>query len=264
MRNSRTFWGAAILIVGVLLLFQNLGIINVNIWAVLWPLLIILLGIQILVGIFFRGSTAEKKELSIPLSGSNDAVITFEHGAGQINLNGGVQPGTLLSGEFFGGVRESLNQSGTTTHLVLKVPDDVFFFWPMGSINSRTWNVKVSPEIPLDLHLKTGASESKLDLTDLLIRNLRIDTGASSTQINAPSHAGYTRMDLHSGAASIIVTIPQGVAAKIDSKGGLSSNNIDRTRFPQNGNLYESPDYSTSTNRIDIKVETGIGSVEIR
>jgi hypothetical protein len=40
--------------------------------------------------------------------------------------------------------------------------------------------------------------------------------------------------------------------------------NVDRSRFPQNGNIYQSPDYATAANRLDIQVETGVGSVDIR
>jgi hypothetical protein len=43
----------------------------------------------------------------------------------------------------------------------------------------------------------------------------------------------------------------------------MSSTSIDRARFPQNGNVYQSPDYPGAPNRIDIQLETGVGSVEI-
>ena len=43
------FWGAALLVVGVYLLLQNLGYLKYIHGDVLWPLLIILLGIYLLV-----------------------------------------------------------------------------------------------------------------------------------------------------------------------------------------------------------------------
>ena len=263
MRNTRTFWGVAILLLGALFLLQNLGIISINIWAIIWPLLIILLGIQILWGVILHRSGQDKKELSIPLTGVNDAFITFEHGAGQIDIKGGAPAGTLLAGEFYGGVRENISLSGTTSRINLRFPDEFFGYWPVGVGSRLTWNISLTPEIPLDLHLKSGASESVLDLTDLQVRSLRVDTGASSTRINTPARAGYTRLDVHSGAASVVINIPQGVVARIESKGGLATTNVDRIRFPQNGNIYQSPDYSAAANRIDIQVETGVGSVEI-
>lgn len=42
------WFGVAIIIVGVILLLQNLGFVSGGVWEVVWPALIILLGISIL------------------------------------------------------------------------------------------------------------------------------------------------------------------------------------------------------------------------
>jgi len=264
MRNSRIYWGTAILLIGFLLLLQNLGIIRGNLWGIIWPVLIILAGIQILAGLFLRQPAGEKRELSIPLAGISEANLEIEYGAGQIHLDGRAQAGNLLSGEFFGGIRENISHAGQAVRLKLKMPDNSFVFWPFGGVTDRSWKIHLSPEIPLDIRLQSGASESVLDLNDLLVRSLRVDTDASSTSITAPARAGYTRFDLHSRAASIKISVPAGVAARIESKGAISSTNVDLARFPQSGSVYQSLDYTTAVNRIDILVESGVGSVDVK
>lgn len=42
------WFGVAIIIVGVILLLQNLGFVSGGVWEVVWPALIILLGVSIL------------------------------------------------------------------------------------------------------------------------------------------------------------------------------------------------------------------------
>ena len=88
---------------------------------------------------------------------------------------------------------------------------------------------------------------------------------ASSTKVSLPANAGNTRVDIDSGASSLILHVPSGVAARIRVKSGIASINIDSNRFPrQEGGLYESADYASAANRADITIDTGVGSVEIK
>jgi hypothetical protein len=54
------------------------------------------------------------------------------------------------------------------------------------------------------------------------------------------------------------------VAARIFVKSGLSGITVDQARFNRIGENYESPDYATAANKMEINVETGVGSVDIR
>jgi hypothetical protein len=58
--------------------------------------------------------------------------------------------------------------------------------------------------------------------------------------------------------------VPQGVAASIRARGGLASINIDSNRFPRSGDVNQSPDYETAANKVDMDIQTGVGSVDIR
>lgn len=51
MRQRRLFWGIVILMIGVVLLLDNLGLFShweIRVWAILWPSFIILLGVRLL------------------------------------------------------------------------------------------------------------------------------------------------------------------------------------------------------------------------
>ncbi len=63
--------------------------------------------------------------------------------------------------------------------------------------------------------------------------------------------------------ASLILEVPQGVAARIVTRVALGSRQIDEGRFPRVGDLYQSLDYATCANRVDIDVEGGVGSVRV-
>ena len=111
-------------------------------------------------------------------------------------------------------------------------------------------------EVPLSLRLDVGAAKSTLDLSDLKITDLVLKTGASDTVIRLPKSAGMTSVKVESGAASVKLKVPDGVAARIRSTMGLGSSNIDQRRFPRNGDYYQSPDYDSAVNKGDCSTFT--------
>jgi hypothetical protein len=117
--------------------------------------------------------------------------------------------------------------------------------------------------VPLSLKCETGASKSALDLRDLKVTELELETGASSTEVTLPANAGYTRVKVEAGAARVDIRVPGGVAGRIRTSAGLASIAVDETRFPGIDNRYQSPDYETAINKVDIVVETGVGAVSI-
>jgi hypothetical protein len=128
----------------------------------------------------------------------------------------------------------------------------------------RQWDFALNPNIPISLKVECGASDTRLDLSPLKITNLDIDTGASSTSVTMPATAGFTRAEISGGAASFDITVPKGVSASIRVESGLGSVSVDQTRFPRSGNRYESTDYASAANKLDLKIEVGVSSVSIK
>ncbi|HEY7941389.1 MAG TPA: hypothetical protein VID25_05550, partial [Candidatus Limnocylindrales bacterium] len=95
------------------------------------------------------------------------------------------------------------------------------------------------------------------------VRSLDLQTGASETRVLLPYAAGATTVHARAGVASLILEVPQGVAARIMTRVALGTREIDEARFPRIGDLYQSLDYATCPNRVDIAVEGGVGSVRV-
>ena len=84
-----------------------------------------------------------------------------------------------------------------------------------------------------------------------------------SATLILPARAGRSQVEVHAGAASVVMRVPQGVAGRIQMKSGLVGTKIDNNRFPFNGSVYETPGFDTAENRVEIMVEAGVGSIEI-
>ncbi len=263
MKRSVLFLGSLLVLLGVVLLAINLGVVDHRIWRYFWPLALILVGAWFLLGPKFSKTALEVVERSIPMHNDTSAEIEFNYGAGLLTVGGGTQPGELLKGSFTGGVTEEIHRNGTT-RLKVNAPTDFIFpeHWVRGQQGIR-WDVSLTDEIPLQLRFHTGACEAHLNFNDLKVTDLVLETGASSTDIVLPAKAGFTRVKVESGVAHVKLHVPQGVAASIKESSGLSGIKVDTTRFIQDGHTYQSADYATAANKVEILYEGGVGSVEI-
>ncbi len=266
MRYGAFFWGTLIILIGVALMAGNL--LAINIWPFLWPSVIIFIGIWFLVWSRVRPKSLAGEDVTIPLQGASRADVRIRHGAGRLLLHGGAGANVVASGSFTGGLRHFESRQGETLDVEMRVPEDLWMNfggpWIFGPWTPIVWDVKLNDGIPMTLDLETGAGESRLDLRPLKVEEIRLKTGASSTEITLPAQAGKTRIKVTSGAASVVLRVPDGVAARIAVESGLAGITIDQNRFPRSGNGYQSADYDRAVNSVDIKIETGVGAVEIR
>lgn len=260
MNRNALFWGGFLVILGTLLLLDNLDWLPFDVWDVFWPSFLILLGVRILWR-QFKVSKTVVKQIDIPIENFQEARINLKHGAGRLAVRANSPAGSLLSGEFGGGVEVDTRSIAAGMEITLSMPSQEMpaFFEP-GSLD---WSLTLAQQIPLALELETGASESILDLRELNVKTLKVKTGASSMVIDMPAAARMTEAEIESGAASLRIRFPEGVAAQIRSRGGLSSLHIDQRRFPQRDGFYESPDFATAVNRVSLNVQMGVGSVDI-
>jgi hypothetical protein len=257
------FWGIVLIVLATLLLLNQQGWLRGNIFGYFWPLVIILFGAWLLIGALNRGKPgATAQKLSIPLESAQTARIKLEHAAGRMNVQAGASVSEVLNGDF--GAEVDFKSRLEAGRLEVKLRNSAqFWAWYPGQ--SLDWDVRLNGDVPLYLKIESGASASTLDLTDLKVVELDINTGASSTEVNLPANAGNTRVDIDSGAASLNLRIPAGVAARIKVKSGIASVNVDSNRFPRvDSGLYQSADFATAANRADITIDTGVGSVEIK
>jgi Cell wall-active antibiotics response 4TMS YvqF len=255
--------GAVLIVVGVL---SILGI-AVHIF---WPLILIAIGVWIVLGITRRPGRAgaPREQASVPLDGAREAAITVRHGAGRMTIGAGAGGDQLLSGTFGGGLDASRHTENGRLIVDARVRDRdvghyIFGPWRHGWAGALDWDFVLNPGIPLSLRLETGASEARLSLGDLQVRELVLKTGASSTTVDLPQRAGHTRVTVESGAAAIKIRVPQGVGAFIVVRSTFAGIHVDRLRFPESAAGYRSADFDTAQNKVEIFVESAMGSVDI-
>ena len=197
-----------------------------------------------------------QETLTIPLDGATDASVRIRFGAGEMTTRVAA-PGNLVDGRFTGGVRSRAVGPG---RVELEQDTDFGVMW----LDRRSeWEVGLTGEVPLDLRVDGGASRGVIDARDLRLRSLELHTGASDTRVLLPRAAGVTTVRAEAGAASLTFEVPPGVAAKIRSRMAIGSTKIDEARFPPVSGGYESADYASAANRVEIDIQGGVGSVKV-
>ena len=251
-------WPVAWVVVGLLLLASTTGSLGVGpaeLIAEWWPWALVVLGLWFLIGAFVSGGRP-MESLVLPLGDAQEAHVDIKFGAGDL-ITRKAAPGQLVEGTFQGGVKHRLDGVGR-----VELRQDLDGGLPWLDHEAR-WDVGLTAEVPLDLRLEVGAYRGIVDLGDLRLRTLELHTGASDTLVRLPRAAGSTTVRAQSGAAALTIEVPFGVAARIRLRMALGSSRVDETRFPRIGDLYQSADYGTSSNHVDIDVQGGIGSVKV-
>ena len=291
-----------LIFIGGVFLLQNAGYLPPNFWLNLWrlwPLVLVLAGIELLLAhrvpwlalvglaaiVLVLGGVASGSSLSrsstqaavthtsqTDLAGASQAAVTVRFGAGQLSIGPLASAAdTQLAATSYSGPPDlepqaSYSAVGGTGQLDYQVYGHGPGFMPfIGGQSESRMDLNLSPRVPITaLNVQTGATDAHLDLTNLLVSNLEINVGAASTWVRLPATAKMTNAHIAGGAATITLEIPPAVGAQIRHRGGLSTVNVDQSRFPAVGEgLYRSADYQTAPNNVDISIETGVTSIQV-
>ncbi len=219
----------------------------------------IAIGVGLILGAFPSRHRGAQERAEVALAGATRARVEIDHGAGELRIRSHPGAGNLVEGTFLGGVDVRQQREGDLLDVTLRARP-----WgiPWSRPGRLDWSVTFARQVPLDLTLKTGASRTEADLSDMLVEALRIDTGASSTRVTIPG-SGRPQVRIHGGAAEIRVRVPDRMAAEIEVRGGLSSVRVDEVRFPRSGGVYRSADYDEAPGRADIVIEAGAANIEV-
>lgn len=255
-QRSRISWFGPVVLIGfgTFFLLRDFDVVESDF---IWPAILIIAGIGLLAGTM-RRQPIETKVINVPLDGASRARVRIDHGGGELRVGRSTAGSMTLCTGSAGGVEQRVNRKGDRLDVSLKQTPGL---WARSI--GQPFRVDFNPGVELELDFHTGATDTTLDLSGLLVNSLDLKTGASSTIITAPEQ-GHTKASVDAGAASVEVRVPPSVAARIVADTGLAEVNIDTNRFLRSGGGYESADYSTSLNRLDLRINGGVASFKVR
>ncbi len=283
-----------ILGLGVIFLLANLGYLNVSIWQMiftLWPILIIAIGFDILVArrsiwasiagmivivaillgslwlfgtSFASGTALNGNNFEQSLNGATQAQVILEGGAGEMQVRTASQPQTLLTGSISSDTNDQVQtsysvSSGDGTYILRDT--SVQGFVPFNTTQGQEWIFTLTEAIPLELTLGIGAGAMDVDIRHLQLETLTVNTAVGRTEVLLPERGRYTA-HVSGAIGQIVIVVPRGVGVRVDTDTALVDVDLPEG-FLDSGNVYESTDYDSSDNRVDLSVDLAMGNVVI-
>ncbi|MCK9281841.1 MAG: toast rack family protein [Melioribacteraceae bacterium] len=300
MKSGQLFWGVFFLTLGGLFLMTRADIINSDFDFVfdLWPFFFILWGVLVIFkdgvlkaivsaifGLFvalmifgfvyniydqiypdfedfdYKGNYSENYYQEFD-SNISSARMTISTGAGRLNIEGGSTG--LISGDAKGnlaGYDFIVNTYDSTAEVDIDYENNHFNIFHGDTKNDLL--LKLNNKPLWDITLNVGAINGKLDLSDLSINRLELNTGASKLFVKLGDKAALSEVHLEMGATSFELHVPSNVGCKISTESVLSSNDF-KDFIKKGKHTYETENYNSSEKKINISIEGGFTAFDVR
>ena len=233
------------------------------------------------------GEVVIGQDIEQPLDDAETAKVRIDSSVGELTVDALKGSDNLIEGTIYSVERETILES-------YKMTGDMIDYYlhsewqPGGSFNFNqknqrlSWDLALSPDIPLDLNISLGVGESSLDLSELQVSavdlnigvgqttvslpvgeyDAQVDGGVGQTTIELPAE-GQINLNVDGGVGEIVIYIPEGMAAKINVDRGIAGLSVP-SGFDKNENTYTSPNFASADNYVEINVDQGIGNIAIR
>ncbi|WP_071394384.1 toast rack family protein [Bacillus tuaregi] len=214
---------------------------------------------------FFNGHD-ESKEVLIKQDQAEELELELNIGAGELRVASGAE-------EWIEGTIDYTNKKltpditykrkGDKGNAVIKQDDGVFKNINLGEVKN-IWDLRLNDEVPLDLSVNAGASDSYLDLNGLQLSELEVNAGVGDMTIDlSGSYKESFDASLHMGVGESTIILPKDVGVKIDSSRGIGEAEFDGFISKGNG-VYVNEAYEDADVVISLKTELGIGQVHFK
>jgi hypothetical protein len=251
-RNKRSlFWPVVLIGIGLVWLLYNLDLIsgaNLSAALQLWPLLLIGVGLDLLFGRRFPivsaliGLVVVGGIIGMTLAGPRLGLVTspdlqtetFVAPAGlarrarlEVQLSSGdnqIRPlsGTqnlLVATAVHSGKVEFTDSGTTNRNIRLSGPfrDAGVFIWP-GYLGEQSWDVAISPDVPVDLELSISSGSTDVQLSGLKIESVSIQASSGDTTVVLPATGKSYRSVLRISSGSLTASVQPGAETIIESR----------------------------------------------
>lgn len=281
-RYRSFFWPAVLILVGVLALLVNTGQIPIDRLlelANLWPVILIVIGLEIIIRRSVRGPTGEVAaalvvllavvgaaayvviapnpsatgtvESAAEVSTLTEASVEVDAGAATIVISDGGSLGSMLYHariEYSGPKPDArFDPSG---QLKISQANNNF-----GIFQSRRFvlNLDLNPGVSWTIAINSGAATTTINIPHLHLSALTLSTGASRDDITLGPPSGIVPVKINGGALTVNVHRPSGSNASINVSGGAVSLDADGHAFRAVGNArYSTGDTASDAYRIEV------------
>ena len=272
-RYTGLFWPAMIILVGVLALLVNTGIVSeerLYRLADLWPLLLVVLGLELLVsraqlpattatiaaalivllavagalayvalGPAIPGGTHRLDVgAGVAAPGIELATIQIDVGSAEMTVSGSDSlHGDLYRAHIeYSGPRPHVSEDLATGHIEISQTSGFRLFSPQ----RFRMLLQLSSAVTWGISANSGAATESFNLSTVKLRSLDLATGASRADITLGAPSSTVPITISGGALTVHLHRPSGTSASVDVSGGAVSLDFDGRQVHAIGSASES------------------------
>jgi hypothetical protein len=299
-RRGSLAWPIVLICFGIVFLLNNLGVLSWDVWMTifrLWPLLLVVVGLDILLGrrpgvwtiipVFlivgllaggvwlvqstrsvWAGETTSQI-ISHPIGDASSADVDINFGVGELEIMKTPDAGILMEGtlditEDESLIKDYFIQNGVA-YLELESTGTQFYpswlFDDYWDDYQRNWELNLTDDIPIDLSIDTGVGQAIIDLADIQLEDLNIDSGIGETRVYLPDSGSFNAW-ISLGIGELVVYVPSDLLVRIHMDTGLGNNSISGD-YIHSGSVYYSPGFDDTGEWVELYVDGGIGDVRV-
>jgi hypothetical protein len=264
--RSTSFWAVILIAIGVIWLLLQADILssaNLVVLFRLWPIILVAVGLELLIGRNSRSlslligagtivllgvlmvfgpslglatpANVQTVQYSEPLDDAKSAKLDLDFSVGDVNMQALSDSNMLLDADlrYIGNVDFESSTSNGEKLVTLTSHDDSrnffdflgFSFIGSSDEDSLHWEIGLNPTTPLDLNLKGGVGTNTLDLSGVQLSSLRYDGGVGGSTVSLPS--GSYDLDLNAGVGALNVKFMDDTAVDASIVGGVGKVTLD-------------------------------------
>lgn len=215
---------------------------------------------------FTTAGITVKNTTGVLLDGAGSGDVQISLGAGELTVIGGAPAGTLLEATVRSGdpgLQPDYHLSGNETKKVLVMKDTGQKTRRWMEVHSpNTWNIQLAGDVPLDLAVRLGAGDMRLDISSLNLTTLVVSTGAGETEIDLGGYKGgrfSARLD--NGVGDITLRVPRQSNTRISAHQGVGD--IENRGLVQQDDFYTTVMYNPAYPVNEILIEQGVGDIRL-
>lgn len=254
-------WPVALILVG-------LSLISLRGWklAVMSIVAVVLVGGLVAVAMFsdvFRMTAFQVTEnaFQVQKAAATERVsVSLDTGAANVSISGIAQE-DVLSGSVVGrkvSLESAVRQEGATQFVDAEIKRERLSF----SGIPVDMQARVTTLIPVELSVHSGASDVRIDASELRLERLNIDSGASSIDVTLGAQTSLVRVAIDAGASRVQVRVPREVGIRVEYDGGLSRKQLADLQ-DAGDDAYQSEGYADAAKKAILQTDIGASSLEI-
>lgn len=207
----------------------------------------------------------ESLQQQVGLAGAESVSVSVILGVGRLKLAGGAD--SLLDARFEYNIPDwkpavSYKVDDGRGRLVVEQPSRVVgATWP-GNVRYY-WDLKLNPEVPMELEIQMGVGKSELDLGGLDLRRFSLEAGVGEGLVDL---SGPRPCDLDgvikAGVGKLVLILPADLGVRVKAQAGLG--HVDAGGLKVEDDAWVNESWGKTETSLRIDVEGGIGEVEMR